>query len=73
MAYQCKLFRLIPREVVVPRKVKHEEKAVKYLNDLELKKFLNYMDQLDKTKYKISLITLCIMYYLLLVAELVRF
>lgn len=40
------------REVVVPRKVKHEEKTVKYLNDLELKKFLNYMDQLDKTKYK---------------------
>lgn len=40
------------REVVVPRKVKHDKKEVKYLNDIELKKFLDYLDQLDQKKYK---------------------
>lgn len=40
------------REVVVPRKVKHNKKEVKYLNDIELKKFLDYLDQLDQKKYK---------------------
>lgn len=37
------------RDIVIPRRIEKEQKKIKYLNDIELKKFLDYLDSLDNS------------------------
>lgn len=39
-------------DVIVPRKQQKEKAAVKYLDNKELKQFLNYLDTLDQSNYE---------------------
>lgn len=40
------------REVILPRKVKKESSKIKHFNNLELKTFLDYLDNLDTNRYR---------------------